>query len=184
MQQLVVIVGGNQPGRGCIGIATAPGISRDPSCVARCGFDGTWACCVVVQRADDDRSCPRHRNLHATAQEDALLIAPLQILHLSGSAGSDPGREALGVQLALVALRSRYGRYSGRVEASLYGLFLHPLFEVRSPFARHQNRLLIAEHKPLTKDKLRDGDGYAKPRRTFLLGFNTYFSVRNQSTMS
>ena len=91
-----MIVGRDQSSACSYGFASAsaPRIPRDPSGAGGAVAIERGAGCVVVHRADDDGTCPGHRHLHAAAEQNSMLVAALQILHLTGATSVDPGREA------------------------------------------------------------------------------------------
>ncbi len=70
--------------------------------------------------------------MDSAAEEDAVFVAALEVVHLACAAGFDPGVKALRVDV--VCLSNDGGDACG-VEAGLDGLFAQPLFEAGSPFS-------------------------------------------------
>lgn len=63
-----------------------------------------------------------------------MLVAALEIVHLTGSAGFDPGCESARVEmLSGAGVGGNYCCYSGRVEAGVQGQVAQPELEIGGP---------------------------------------------------
>src|SRR5277367_6179629 len=132
-EELRVVVGGNEVGGvGGAGLAglTAPGVAGDPAGVGGRRVGGERRGGVVVKGADDDGTSPGDGNLHGAAKEGAVVVAALEVVHLAGTALSDPVREALSVE---VVGRGIDGGDARGVEAGRKGLLAQPLLEAGRP---------------------------------------------------
>jgi hypothetical protein len=133
VEEFVVIVGGDEAGGGCAGIAAAPGVAGDPAGVAGSGGGGERAGAVVVEGADDDGLGPGHGDLDGAAEENAVVVAALEVFHFAGATGGDPGVEAVGIGSGGVGVGREDGRDSAGVEACVKGILAEPAIEIGCP---------------------------------------------------
>ena len=89
---------------------------------------------VVVEGADNDRASPWEGNLDVAAEENAFLVAALEVVHFAGAARFDPCIEIGGGELVGKVFGRRDRRDACQFEAAGESLALQPLFEFGRPF--------------------------------------------------
>ncbi len=87
-QKVVVVIDGI-----AFGVAI-PGVAGDPASGFWRGVDGARTSGVVVEGTHDDRFRPWNGVLDSGAEELALLVAALEVVHFGGVSGGDPVGEA------------------------------------------------------------------------------------------
>src|SRR5580658_6558280 len=87
-----------------------PGVARDPRCIGWSGVNGAGLRLVVVRHADYDGVCPGKGGAHRGAEQLSLFIGALEVVHLSGTAGFEPGFESLALLPTLRRSSAGHGR--------------------------------------------------------------------------
>jgi hypothetical protein len=122
-EQVVVVVGGEE---GACRFLAAQSIAGDPAGVQGGGVDGAGYGGVVVEGADQDGARPGEGDLDGAAEEGASVVTALEVVHLSGSTGVDPGGKT-GVVFA------GGGGDAGEVEAGVAGELIYRGAKFRGP---------------------------------------------------
>ncbi len=124
------------------GGATTPGVAGDPTGRGWGLVDRERTGRGVVHGAEDDGVGPRVRDLDGAAKEAACVIAPLEIVHLTGSAGVDPGFKARGVEGLCGVVETIDRDDAGELEVEVAGTAVDPLFQLEVPDAGHEDPAL------------------------------------------
>src|SRR5947208_9575551 len=76
-------------------ILAAPGVARNPSPAWIVNSGRAWLGRVVVDGTNNHAACPRKNRSQRRSPQPALVVASLEIFHLSGATGCYPFRKAL-----------------------------------------------------------------------------------------
>ncbi len=72
----------------------APSIAGDPASICWRRINRAWGLGVVINRTDDNGLRPGDRDLYGGPEQDSLLVAALQVVHLTGVASGNPCSKA------------------------------------------------------------------------------------------
>ena len=95
---------------------------------------------AVADGTHDNRVCPGLRDLDGAAQQPAVLVAALKIVHLAGSPGPNPVLKTCCVLCLRRARETFNGGDAAEVKAEGGRPLFEPLFELRSPDGNSHTR--------------------------------------------